>query len=151
MGKTDTAFDLSTAGAWKGAADCKSGQCFRVAENQHLQSNTKQACHMQGFPFGGTGWNNSNWNDVLNSYPHVHGAPVGWKVGSNNFNLYVWPEEDYLKAYHFDGRTFLETPVGSSAPVNAANDEYARRHPVALLGRNPYKYGHNLGVAAKSR
>jgi hypothetical protein len=120
MGR-DPPFDLpKEAGAWNGTPDCKVGQCFRVAENVHGQPDSKQACNMIGFPFQGNGWNNSNWNDVLNSYPHVHGSPVVWKMGSKNFNLYVWPEEDYLKAYHFDGRTFLETPVGSSAPLNAA-------------------------------
>jgi hypothetical protein len=118
MGK-DAAFDSSTAGQWTGTKDCKIGQCFRIAENHNLQSNSKQACNMQG-PFLGTGFNTTNWGEVVNSYPHVHGSPVVWKKGKNDFNLYVWPEEDYLKAYHFDGRTFLETPVGSSAPLTAA-------------------------------
>jgi hypothetical protein len=120
MGKTDPPFDLTTAGQWRGAPDCKIGQCFRIAENQHGQPSTNQACNMQGFPFDGTGFNNSNWNVALDSYPHVHGSPVIWKKGNNDFMLYVWPEEDYLKAYHFDGQTFATTPVGSSAPVSAA-------------------------------
>src|SRR5262249_44330872 len=47
MGKTDAPFDLTTAGQWRGAPDCKIGQCFRFAENQHGQPNTKQACSMQ--------------------------------------------------------------------------------------------------------
>ncbi len=120
MGKTDTAFDLSTAGAWQGTADCTIGQCFRIAENQHGQQYAKQACNMTGFPFPGNGWNGSNWNDVLNSYPHVHGSPVVWKKGTNDFNLYVWPEEDYLTTYHYDGKTLAPTPIGSSAPLSAA-------------------------------
>ena len=104
---SDAAFDSSTAGQWTGTKDCKIGQCFRIAENHNLQSNSKQACNMQG-PFWGTGFNKTNWGEVVDSYPHVHGSPVVWKKGKNDFNLYVWPEEDYLKAYHFDGRTFLK-------------------------------------------
>jgi hypothetical protein len=121
MGKTDAPFDLTAAGQWRGEPDCKSGQCFRVAENQHHQMNTKQACNMQGFPFGGAGFNSSNWNVALDSYPHVHGPPVIWKKGSNDFNLYVWLEVDDLKAYHFDGQSFATAPVGSSRPVSAAD------------------------------
>ena len=121
MGKTDTPFDLTTAGQWQGAPDCNVGQCFRIAENQHGQANTKQTCNMQGFPFGGAGFNTSNWNNVLDSYPHVHGPPVIWKKGSNDFNLFVWPEEDFLKVYHFNGQVFATAPVGSSAPVSAAD------------------------------
>jgi hypothetical protein len=130
MGKTDAPFDLATAGAWRGSPDCKIGQCFRIAENQHRQSNTQQACIMQGFPFPMDGFNSTSpnanamqpgyWNWVLDSYPHVHGSPVVWKRGNNDFNLYVWPEEDFLKAYHFDGQKFLTSPVASSKPENAA-------------------------------
>src|SRR5262249_9879665 len=120
MGKTDAPFDLTAAGQWRGAPDCKIRQCFRIAENQHGQPNTKQACHMLGSRSDGTGFNDSNWNVALDSYPHVHGSPVIWKKGNNDFILYVWPEEDYLKAYHFDGQAFATTPVGSTAPVSAA-------------------------------
>jgi hypothetical protein len=121
MGKTAAGFDLTRAGQWRGTPDCAGpAQCFRVAENQHGQSDTQQTCNMQGFPFSGTGFNNSNWNLALNSYPHVHGSPVVWKKGDNDFLMYVWPEEDYLKAYHFDGQTFSTTPVGSSKPIDAA-------------------------------
>jgi hypothetical protein len=41
-------------------------------------------------------------------------------MGSNSVNLYVWPEQDYLKGYHFDGQQFSTNPVASSAPVAAA-------------------------------
>ena len=63
----------------------------------------------------------SSRNSTLNSYPHVHGAPVLWKSGENDYNLYVWPEEDYLKAFLFDGQKFRTTPIGTSQPVDAAN------------------------------
>jgi len=62
----------------------------------------------------------TNWKAVLNSYPHVHGAPVVWSLSSTSANMYVWPEQDFLKAFHFDGRTFSTAPVGSSAPYKAA-------------------------------
>ena len=86
-----------------------------------MQMNTKQACDMSHYPYPGSNFGkNSNWNDVLNSYPHVHGSPVLWKLGNTNYNLYIWPEEDYLKLYHFDGHTFSTNPTGSSGPLAAA-------------------------------
>lgn len=113
MGKTETA--LQNPQAWRGAADCITGQCFRVAENQYqTPAKTKLACKAD-FPDG-----KDNWQAVVDSYPHVHGSPVIWRMGSNSFNLYIWPEQDNLKAYHFDGQQFSPNPVASSAPVTAA-------------------------------
>jgi rubredoxin len=119
MGGTDKL--LPAPGSWRGTPDCTSGQCFRIVENRNMQMNTKQACDMSHYPYPGSNFGkNSNWNDVLNSYPHVHGSPVLWKLGNTNYNLYIWPEEDYLKLYHFDGHTFSTNPTGSSGPLAAA-------------------------------
>jgi hypothetical protein len=122
MGKTDTALDQSARDNWRGAPDCTTGQCFRIAENQYQQfaKKSKQPCGMHGFPFASPGFNDHQWHDVVMSYPHVHGSPVIWKLRNNSFHLYVWPEEDFLKAYHFDGQKFSSSPVGSSAPLSAA-------------------------------
>jgi hypothetical protein len=124
LGKTDTA--LTDADDWRGTPDCTTGQCFRVAENQYVPSaKAKLACSMKGANDSSTGFNDDhddshNWNNVLDSYPHVHGAPVVWNFGNRIFNLYVWPEQDFLKAYRFDGQKFSSNPVGSSAPLTAA-------------------------------
>ena len=47
----------------------------------------------------------------MNSYggerpSNIHGAPVVWKDSANDLRLYVWGEEDFLRAFHFDGRRF---------------------------------------------
>ncbi len=34
-------------------------------------------------------------------YHHIHGSPVYWK-GTSNAMIYVWPEQDNLKAYRYD-------------------------------------------------
>jgi len=118
MGKTDAA---ALPANWRGAPDCSTGKCFRVAENQYQPATVTQlACSLNGSDDSKTGFNNSNWNNVVDSYPHVHGAPVVWNMGNENLNLYVWPEQDFLKAYHFDGNAFSTSPVGSSAPLKAA-------------------------------
>ena len=107
MGKTQPA--LPNPQQWRGDADCTPGECFRVAENQYQPPGaTKLACTAD-FPDG-----SDNWQAAVDSYPHVHGAPVVWKMGSNSFNLYVWPEQDYLKGYHFDGQQFSTNPATSS-------------------------------------
>ncbi len=38
---------------------------------------------------------------------NIHGAPVSWRDNRNNLRLYVWGEEDYLRAFQFDGLRFV--------------------------------------------
>jgi hypothetical protein len=119
LGKTDTA--LAAPAAWRGTPDCTTGQCFRVAENQYASpANTKLACPTSDIDTHTHFSGGDKWKEVVESYPHVHGAPVVWNLGNGTFNLYVWPEQDYLKVYRFDGKSFSPNPVGSSAPVAAA-------------------------------
>ena len=47
----------------------------------------------------------------VNSYggervPNIHGAPVVWRTPEHRLRLYVWSEEDFLRAYEFDGQIF---------------------------------------------
>ncbi|HUQ92279.1 MAG TPA: hypothetical protein VM120_11415 [Bryobacteraceae bacterium] len=47
----------------------------------------------------------------VNSYggeraPNIHGTPVVWKNTQGQLRLYVWAEEDFLRAYQFDGQRF---------------------------------------------
>ncbi len=125
LGETETT--LTDADDWRGTPDCANKKCIRVAENQYEPpAKTKLACSMKGANGSDTGFNTedsdhlNSWNKVLDSYPHVHGAPVVWNLGNGSSNLYVWPEQDFLKAYRFNGQSFSPNPVGSSAPVTAA-------------------------------
>jgi hypothetical protein len=48
----------------------------------------------------------------LNSYggerpSNIHGAPVAWRDSNNNLQLYLWGEEDFLRAFQFDGQRFV--------------------------------------------
>jgi hypothetical protein len=137
MGGTDTA--LAVPGSWRGAPDCTRGQCFRVAENEYeLAAKTKLPCNISASPDSCTGFRGDNWNDVVDSYPHVHGAPVAWRLGNGTYNLYVWPEQDFLKAYRFNDGQFSPNAIGSSTPEAAARASM----PGALLslswdGTNP--------------
>jgi hypothetical protein len=38
---------------------------------------------------------------------NIHGTPVTWRDASNNLFIYLWAEEDYLRAYRFDGKRFV--------------------------------------------
>jgi hypothetical protein len=137
MGKTDTPFDLTTAGRWTGAPDCTIGQCFRIAENQHHQHMTKQTCDMKGFPFSAPpGFNQSSWNATLNSYP-----PRAWRAG---------PLEDCPKQFQpirLGGRGLSESlslrrpEILHQACRHLGADrrreyEHARRRHVVFLGRH---------------
>ncbi len=117
---------------WRGDPDCSPGpgQCFRVAESQYQfqagMKESKHRCDTSGFKYDPPGFNDTDksddsyWEHVVMSYPHVHGSPVVWRFGTNSYNLYVWPESDFLKAYRFDGQQFSPSPIGSSAPLTAA-------------------------------
>ena len=45
---------------------------------------------------------------------HIHGGPVYWEGPAGRRLMYVWGEEDTLKAFAFDGTLFNETPVSAS-------------------------------------
>lgn len=42
-------------------------------------------------------------------YHHIHGAPVYWNGRSNGPTIYVWPEEDNVKAFHYDSEKKFNT------------------------------------------
>jgi len=49
---------------------------------------------------------------AVNSYggersPNIPGAPVVWRNADHKLRMYVWGEEDYLRAFQFDGRIFV--------------------------------------------
>ena len=44
---------------------------------------------------------------------HIHGSPVYWN-GPTGPLVYMWAEEDFLKAFGFDGQSFNTTPVTKS-------------------------------------
>ncbi len=45
--------------------------------------------------------------------PNIHGAPVVWKDAENRLKLYVWAEEDFLRAFQFDGQIFHAAGISS--------------------------------------
>jgi hypothetical protein len=48
-------------------------------------------------------------------YHHIHGAPVFWRSSKNGMNLYVWPERDFLREFHWNDSTALlecKSPAG---------------------------------------
>ena len=49
---------------------------------------------------------------AVNSYgaersPNIHGSPVMWRDQDHKLRMYIWGEEDYLRAFQFDGRKFV--------------------------------------------
>ena len=48
---------------------------------------------------------------------HIHGAPVYWNSPNRGPLIYVWGEEDALKAFHFNGTTVDPTPAMRSTIV----------------------------------
>lgn len=45
-------------------------------------------------------------------YHHIHGSPVYWNSVAKGPTIYVWPEEDNVRAYHYDAaKKFDTTPV----------------------------------------
>jgi hypothetical protein len=53
-------------------------------------------------------------NSVGSGRPaNIHGTPVAWRDANNTLFIYLWGEEDYLRAYRFDGQRFV--PAGRNA------------------------------------
>ncbi|HTC22382.1 MAG TPA: hypothetical protein VK859_16125, partial [bacterium] len=77
------------------------------------------------------------------SYHHIHGSPVAWNSQDKGTMIYVWPERDYLRAYHWNSVTKKIDGIG--------NDLWAFKNPAdQSLSLGPYDsvYGqHPLGVA----
>jgi hypothetical protein len=70
----------------------KDGKCY-VVDRSNMRL-------VQEFPAG------------VNSYggertSNIHGAPVVWRDNKGILRLYVWGEEDYMRAFQFDGTHFV--------------------------------------------
>jgi hypothetical protein len=63
-------------------------------------------------------------------YHHIHGAPVFWDSPRHGPLIYVWGEDDWLRAYRFNGARLEPEPVDSSA---ATVTTPARSMPGAML------------------
>lgn len=50
---------------------------------------------------------------------HIHGSPVYWESEGTGKTLYVWSENDYLKAFSFDGSSIDPRPRTSTIRVPA--------------------------------
>jgi len=53
---------------------------------------------------------------------HIHGSPVFWN-GPDGPRIYLWPENDFLKAYSFNGAEFNPSPISHctiTQPENVA-------------------------------
>jgi hypothetical protein len=75
-----------------------------------------------------------------NTTHHIHGSPVHWR-GPGGDHVYVWGENDWLRAYHFDGHRFSTIPGASEINFKSILNETAIGAPA--LGAN----GGRLGVA----
>jgi hypothetical protein len=45
---------------------------------------------------------------------HIHGAPIIWENAKGEVVSFVWSEKDFLKALHFNGKTFDAKPLSTS-------------------------------------
>ncbi|MBV8695966.1 MAG: PQQ-binding-like beta-propeller repeat protein [Ktedonobacteraceae bacterium] len=68
---------------------------------------------------------------------HIHGGPVYWH-GPNGPWVYVWPENDYLRAYRLINGQFQVTPVSQSTTTDPAN----------VAGGSPGMPGGMLSISA---
>lgn len=82
-------------------------------------------------------------NAGVNSYggerpSNIHGTPVVWRDANNLLHLYVWGEEDFLRAFAFDGANFQPSGKG-----NVRAPEKSMPGGMLCLSAN----GRNLGSA----
>jgi hypothetical protein len=67
-------------------------------------------------------YNPNNNNQIVQNWQavngHLHGAPAYWN-GPNGPHIYVWSENDFFKAFKFNGTSFNTTPAMKSTFPNA--------------------------------
>jgi len=56
---------------------------------------------------------------VLAPHFNIHGSPVYWQ-GPGAALIYIWAEEDRLKAFRWEGNAFVTTAAGTIAPAAAS-------------------------------
>jgi hypothetical protein len=78
-------------------------QQFSVAQNQY--SAVVPSCKL--------------WHDV-ETWPHVHGTPIAWRTAAQSLFVYVWPEQDRVKRYVFEGGRFRPGPSAASVDIAPA-------------------------------
>src|SRR6266516_1304554 len=83
-------------------------------------------------------------DDPNNTYPgdhpkshHIHGGPVYWN-GPNGAWAYVWPENEFLKAFKLANGDFLTNPVSKSSTID----------PTGARGGSPGMPGGMLSISA---
>lgn len=87
-------------------------------------------------------FNPKNDNQIVQSFyvnqnHHIHGAPVYWD-GPNGPWIYVWPENDYMKAYQLTNGQFQTTPVS----------QITTTAPAGVPGGSPGMPGGMLSISA---
>jgi hypothetical protein len=81
------------------------------------------------------------FNVVLSAADHhIHGAPVAWHSSLNGMNVYVWPERDFLREFHWNDNTELLECKNSFGVTEACRDGDSPMHestmqtPVCSVG-----------------
>jgi hypothetical protein len=73
-------------------------------------------------------------NFTMFGYHHVHGNPVLWRSRDRGMQIYLWPERDYLRAYHWnDQAQVVETKCDASAYQNSFQKSLVKA-PDSLMG-----------------
>jgi len=62
---------------------------------------------------------NPNCSQNPNQTHHIHGSPVYWN-GPDNPYVYVWPENDFLRAFKLANGQFQTLPISQSNTVEPA-------------------------------
>lgn len=63
----------------------------------------------------------NNWRAVAVSFSHIHGSPSVWTSAPGDHLVYLWSEQDHLKAFHVQNGLFVNggSPVAQSVTVGA--------------------------------
>jgi hypothetical protein len=89
-------------------ADMSLVQSFRGAWNTYQNVITQDQCV-------GDCCTHQGCDNVISSYPHIHGSPIYWSpdsAGQYGY-VYLWAEKDYLRAYRYNARSgMIELPAG---------------------------------------
>jgi hypothetical protein len=76
--------------------------------------------------------------EVMRFYPHVHGSPVIWPLQPpDTFMLYLWAEQDRVRAFRYERGRFRSEPVAQSAVLAPQNSMPGGMLSLSANGNTP--------------
>ena len=142
LGGFDTA-----GGAWSYA---RAASAFQSSNHSDVPDDPSHDHVQQKFQVGRSHYEDDFPVRALAHWPHIHGTPVFASFSANQAFMFVWPEKDAIKRFHWLGDHFDPEPTQGSHFAPAYFSEHWNGMPGGMLSVNIDPEGPGLGVVFAS-